>query len=106
MALTDISIRGAKPKDKAYKLSDAAGLYLLVKPNGAKYRRLKYRIAGKAFSVSSTLYLVSQSISLVLAYFVANFTNFSGKSISFLRAHRTNSIGEKDSPISPYLIDS
>ena len=47
MPLTDISIRNAKPKDKPYKLSDAGGLYILVKPNGAKYWRLKYRILGK-----------------------------------------------------------
>jgi hypothetical protein len=37
MLLTDITARNAKPKDKPYKLSDSAGLYLLVKPNGKKY---------------------------------------------------------------------
>ena len=47
MALTDISIRTAKPKDTQYKLFDSGGLYILVKPNGAKYWRLKYRIFGK-----------------------------------------------------------
>jgi len=47
MTLTDISIRNEKPKDKPYKLSDAAGLYILVQTNGSKYWRLKYRIAGK-----------------------------------------------------------
>lgn len=47
MALTDIQVRNAKPKDKPYKLSDAGGLYILVQPNGSKYWRLKYRIAGK-----------------------------------------------------------
>ena len=47
MALTDISIRSAKPKEKAYKLSDAGELYILVQPNGAKYWRLKYRVSGK-----------------------------------------------------------
>lgn len=44
MALTDVAIRTAKPKDKQYKLYDSAGLYLLVKPSGGKYWRLKYRI--------------------------------------------------------------
>lgn len=34
-------------KGKPYKLADGGGLYLLVNPNGAKYWRLKYRIAGK-----------------------------------------------------------
>ncbi len=47
MALTDIQVRNAKPKEKAYKLSDSGGLYILVKPNGSKLWRLKYRIAGK-----------------------------------------------------------
>lgn len=47
MALTDPKIRQAKPKEKAYKLSDEKGLYLEVRPNGAKYWRHKYRFAGK-----------------------------------------------------------
>jgi integrase len=47
MSLTDISVRNSKPKDKQYKLSDSGGLYLLIKPNGNKYWRLKYRISGK-----------------------------------------------------------
>jgi integrase len=45
--LTDITIRNAKPKDKPYKLSDSKGMYLLIKPNGGKYWRLKYRFANK-----------------------------------------------------------
>lgn len=47
MALTDITIRNAKAKETQYKLSDSAGLYLLVQTNGKKYWRLKYRFAGK-----------------------------------------------------------
>ena len=47
MALTDISIRTSKAKDKPYKLSDNGGLYLLIQSNGTKCWRLKYRIAGK-----------------------------------------------------------
>jgi hypothetical protein len=48
MALTDLlSIRGSKPKNKAYKLSDSERLYILIQPNGSKYWRLKYRISGK-----------------------------------------------------------
>lgn len=45
--LTIKEIDAAKPKAKPYKLSDGQGLYLEVMPNGAKYWRLKYRIAGK-----------------------------------------------------------
>ncbi len=47
MPLTDTRIRQAKPKDKAYKLSDGAGLHLEVRPTGAKLWRLRYRLAGK-----------------------------------------------------------
>lgn len=45
--LTDTTIRNAKPKEKDYKLSDSGGLYLLIKANGSKYWRLKYRFNGK-----------------------------------------------------------
>ncbi|MCX7066304.1 MAG: Arm DNA-binding domain-containing protein [Methylococcales bacterium] len=49
MSLTDTTIKNAKPTpDKAYKLPDDKGMYLLVNPNGSKYFRLKYRFAGKA----------------------------------------------------------
>ncbi|MEQ9875728.1 tyrosine-type recombinase/integrase [Pectobacterium brasiliense] len=46
----------AKPQDKEYKLTDGAGLYLLIKPNGAKYWRLKYRVAGKEKKLSIGVY--------------------------------------------------
>lgn len=47
MALTDSTIKPAKPKGKDYKLSDEKGLFLLVKKTGAKYWRLKLRFARK-----------------------------------------------------------
>lgn len=47
MALTDVAIRNAKPCAKAYKLTDGAGMFLLVTPAGGKLWRLKYRIEGK-----------------------------------------------------------
>jgi integrase len=46
MALTDVAVRTAKPGDKAYKLADSGGLYLLVTPAGGRLWRLKYRVAG------------------------------------------------------------
>lgn len=52
MALTDISIRNSKAKDKPYKLSDGAGLYVIIQPNGSKLWRLKYRITGKEKTLS------------------------------------------------------
>jgi len=45
--LTDPQVKHAQPKKQAYKLSDGAGMYLLVNPNGGKYWRLKYRFGGK-----------------------------------------------------------
>lgn len=47
MALTDIQVRKAQPREKAFKLADSAGLYLYVTPAGAKVWRMKYRYAGK-----------------------------------------------------------
>ncbi|MDR0234185.1 MAG: integrase arm-type DNA-binding domain-containing protein, partial [Zoogloeaceae bacterium] len=45
MALSDAAIRGAKPKNKPYKMYDEKGLYLEVSPAGGKLWRLKYRFA-------------------------------------------------------------
>lgn len=56
MALTDIKIKTAKPKDKPYKLADGEGMYLLVSTNGSKYWRMKYRIAGKEKILSIGIY--------------------------------------------------
>jgi hypothetical protein len=47
MKLTATECKNAKPKDRAYKLADGGGMFLLVQPNGARYWRLKYRYAGK-----------------------------------------------------------
>ncbi len=47
MALTDVGIRKAKAGPKAYKMSDSAGLFLLVEPSGGKLWRMKYRIDGR-----------------------------------------------------------
>lgn len=48
MPLSDTTIKNAKPTpDKAYKLPDEKGMYLLINPNGSKYFRLKYRFGGK-----------------------------------------------------------
>jgi len=56
MALTDSRIRNAKSKAQAYKLSDGGGMYLLVKPNGARYWRLDYRFAGKRRTLALGVY--------------------------------------------------
>ena len=52
MALSDVTIRTAKPADKQYKLYDEGGLFLIVKPSGGKLWRLKYRHQGKEQALS------------------------------------------------------
>lgn len=47
MKLTARQVSTARPMEKAYKLADGGGLYLLVNPNGSRYWRMKYRYAGK-----------------------------------------------------------
>ena len=47
MALTDLAIRQANPRDKEWKLTAGSGLYLLIRPNGSKLWKFKYRSHGK-----------------------------------------------------------
>lgn len=48
MALTDTAARTAKPREKLYRMADAAGLCLEVTPSGSKLWRFRYRFGGKA----------------------------------------------------------
>jgi integrase len=45
--LTEAEIKNAKPKQKAYKLYDEGGLYLLVRPTGTKAWQFPYRLDDK-----------------------------------------------------------
>lgn len=56
MPLSDTSIRNAKSPEKPIKLADGGGLYLLLKPGGAKWWRLDYRFAGKRKTLSMGVY--------------------------------------------------
>lgn len=56
MALTNIEIKNAQPKEKEYQLSDGAGLALLIKPNGAKLWRYRFSRGGKAQKLSLGAY--------------------------------------------------
>lgn len=47
MPLTETQAKNAKPRERAYKLADSEGLFLLVQPNGTRLWRMKYRFAGK-----------------------------------------------------------
>jgi integrase len=54
--LTDVAIRNAKPQDKDTRLNDGNGLYLLVKPNGAKWWRYDYTFSSKRKTLSLGVY--------------------------------------------------
>jgi integrase len=56
MPLSDIQVRNLKPRDKAYKVSDFEGLFVLVKPNGSKLWQMKYRLYGKERLFSIGIY--------------------------------------------------
>ena len=54
--LSDVRIRGAKPSDRPQKLTDGAGLYLLLLPSGARYWRFNYRFGDKQKTLSLGVY--------------------------------------------------
>lgn len=56
MAISDTTIKAAKPLDKPYKLADEKGLFVLINPNGSKYFRLKYRFDGKEKTLALGVY--------------------------------------------------
>ena len=56
MPLTDLQARSAKSRAKDYKLTDRAGMYLLVKTNGRKYWRMDYRFRGKRKTLAFGVY--------------------------------------------------
>jgi integrase len=45
--LSDVEVKGLKPKDRTHRKSDGKNLYIEVRPNGHKYWRLAYRYGGK-----------------------------------------------------------
>jgi len=54
--LTDAAIRKARAISKARKLRDGQGLFLALRPDGARYWRFKYRFAGKEKQLSFGVY--------------------------------------------------
>ncbi|OZB52905.1 MAG: integrase [Stenotrophomonas sp. 14-69-23] len=58
MPLTDTAIRKAKPDAKPQKLRDGGGLYLLLRPDGARWWRWDYRrpVTGKRNTLSLGTY--------------------------------------------------
>jgi hypothetical protein len=64
MKLTGTKVAEAKPANRERKLSDGGGLYLLVKPNGTKAWRYKYRFNGRELTLALGVY---PEVSLKLA---------------------------------------
>lgn len=56
MALSDSAIKAAKATNKPRKLADERGLYLLVRPGGARWWRFDYRFDGKRKTLALGVY--------------------------------------------------
>ncbi len=56
MALTALEVSKSKATDKTQRLADGGNMYLLVQPNGAKYWRMDYRLAGKRKTLAIGVY--------------------------------------------------
>lgn len=66
MSLTDVMIRSLKPEGRPYKRADAGGLYLEVRPTGAKLWRFKYRHLGKDNRIALGAYANGKSKGLAV----------------------------------------
>ena len=56
MALTEIEVRNAKPREKDWKLADEKGLYLFISKAGGKLWRFKFRVHGREKKLSLGAY--------------------------------------------------
>ena len=54
--LSNTGIKGAKPKEKNYKIADEKGMFLFIKKNNSKYFRLDYRFNGKRKTLALGIY--------------------------------------------------
>lgn len=54
--LTERGIKALKPREKPYKKADARGLFLIVRPDGARWWRFKYKLAGREKLLSLGVY--------------------------------------------------
>ena len=53
---SDATVKATKPKAAPYRLFDGDGLYLLIRPDGKRWWRLDYTVAGKRKTVSLGVY--------------------------------------------------
>lgn len=56
MALTALEVSKSKATGKMQRLADGGNMYLLIQPNGAKYWRMDYRLAGKRKTLAIGVY--------------------------------------------------
>ncbi|HLR16644.1 MAG TPA: integrase arm-type DNA-binding domain-containing protein [Alcanivoracaceae bacterium] len=54
--LAAVAVRNVKPTDKVQRLADGYGMFLEVRPTGAKYWRYSYRFAGKQKTLALGVY--------------------------------------------------
>lgn len=54
--LTVSKVNAAKPKAKQYKVYDERGLFIIIKPNGSKWWRFRYRFNDKDREISMGVY--------------------------------------------------
>jgi integrase len=52
MALTELSLKNLKPKNKRYLVRDDQGLYIEINPTGRKYWKVRYMVDGSAKKVT------------------------------------------------------
>lgn len=57
MRLTEVQARNATSREKPYKLADGGGLFLLVRPDGARYWRFNYKLDGKHRTAALGVYM-------------------------------------------------
>lgn len=67
MPLTDVKIRNAKPGQKPFKMADGNGLYLEVRPNGAKHWRYRYEMANSDGVRKENLFAIGEYPAISLA---------------------------------------
>ena len=65
LILTALKIKTAKPAERAYKLADAGGLFLLVQPNGSKLWRRSAGAPGAALGDETVPGIGERPIALV-----------------------------------------
>jgi integrase len=56
MALSDTAIRKARGRDRPYRMTDGRGLYLLVRPDGARWWRFDFSMNGKRRTMGLGVY--------------------------------------------------